>query len=195
MNKQQRREWRAQVFGHAELTPAQKLVLLALEGYADYPAGTNARPGVAALAGMCGLKTRAVEGALQSGRQLKLIEQTSRANPIRGLAAVYQLLTPRADGGDSTRVSMRIEGDVNPHEGADRNGIQPARNEIQPARNSDSTRTSVQPTNPYQSINTSESAVIRSAIDRCPDCDQYGRTDDLTDCPKHPNFRTAQASA
>lgn len=30
---------------------------------------------------------------------------------------------------------------------------------------------------------------IRDAIDRCRECDQYGRLDDLTDCPKHPNFR------
>jgi hypothetical protein len=31
--------------------------------------------------------------------------------------------------------------------------------------------------------------VIRRAIDRCPECDQVGRLDDLTDCPNHPNFR------
>jgi hypothetical protein len=31
----------------------------------------------------------------------------------------------------------------------------------------------------------------RAAIDDCTDCDAYGRLDDLTDCPKHPNFRKA----
>lgn len=36
---------------------------------------------------------------------------------------------------------------------------------------------------------------IRADIDACRNCDQYGRTDDLADCPKHLNFRTAQASA
>jgi hypothetical protein len=30
--------------------------------------------------------------------------------------------------------------------------------------------------------------LIREAIDAC-DCDDYGRLDDATDCPKHPNFR------
>lgn len=29
---------------------------------------------------------------------------------------------------------------------------------------------------------------IREAIDDCPDCDDFGRLDDLTPCPKHPNF-------
>lgn len=31
---------------------------------------------------------------------------------------------------------------------------------------------------------------IRTAIDRCRECDQAGRLDDLSNCPKHPNFRT-----
>ena len=35
---------------------------------------------------------------------------------------------------------------------------------------------------------------IRKGIDECPDCDLYGRLDDQTDCPKHPNFRTAQVN-
>lgn len=29
---------------------------------------------------------------------------------------------------------------------------------------------------------------IREAIDTCADCDDFGRLDDLTPCPKHPNF-------
>jgi len=35
---------------------------------------------------------------------------------------------------------------------------------------------------------------IRTAIDDCPDCDSAGRLDDLSDCPKHPNFRKASAA-
>lgn len=30
---------------------------------------------------------------------------------------------------------------------------------------------------------------IRRDIDGCRECDDYGRLDDLTDCPMHPNFR------
>lgn len=36
---------------------------------------------------------------------------------------------------------------------------------------------------------------IRDAIDACGDCDQVGRLDDLSDCPKHPNFRMIAMSA
>jgi hypothetical protein len=38
---------------------------------------------------------------------------------------------------------------------------------------------------------TTEAAGIRAAIDDCTDCDDYGRLDDFSDCPKHPNFRRA----
>ena len=34
-----------------------------------------------------------------------------------------------------------------------------------------------------------EAAAIRAAIDDCNDCDEYGRLRNLTDCPKHTNFR------
>ena len=30
---------------------------------------------------------------------------------------------------------------------------------------------------------------ITHAIDKCKKCDQYGRLDDLTDCPRHDNHR------
>ncbi|MDP7724392.1 hypothetical protein [Mycobacterium sp. TY814] len=151
MTPAQRRVWRTDVFGHPDLSPAVKLVLLALETYADYPAGTNARPGVKNLTEMCGLKTRIVEEALALGRQLKLIDQTSRANPKAGLAACYCLLSTRATvqvETDSTRATVRVDTptntDFNPHESA----FLPARNEL-------STRTTVQPTNPeHQSSNT-----------------------------------------
>ena len=35
---------------------------------------------------------------------------------------------------------------------------------------------------------------IKNAIDSCNDCDKYGRLDDLSDCPKHPNFRQVRVS-
>lgn len=34
-------------------------------------------------------------------------------------------------------------------------------------------------------------AAIRAAIDACTRCDDFGRLDDLTDCPAHSNFRRA----
>lgn len=138
MTPTQWRSWRRHVLAHSELTAAQKLVLLALETFADYPAGTNARPGVVRLAETCGLKIRVVEGTLTLARQLELIEQTARANPKRGRAACYRLISTRTDmhvETVSTRTSVQAE-----------SGFQPAQNEFQPARNSVSTRTSVQPT-------------------------------------------------
>ena len=36
---------------------------------------------------------------------------------------------------------------------------------------------------------------IRDAIDACPDCDPWGRLDDLSDCPQHPNFRVIAMNA
>ena len=32
-------------------------------------------------------------------------------------------------------------------------------------------------------------ASIRWLIEHCDDCDDIGRLDDLSDCPKHTNFR------
>lgn len=161
MTKVERLAWRECVFAHPSLTPAQKLVLLRLETFADYPAGTNARPGVALLAAACGMKARVVEGALSAGRELALIEQTGRANPKRGLAAVYRLL--------STRTTAPVETLFYPHARADRNSVQPARNGFQPARNDISTRTLVQPTNP---LTPTQNTNAPSAP--CPDCFGHG---------------------
>lgn len=36
---------------------------------------------------------------------------------------------------------------------------------------------------------------IRGAIDACGRCDQYGRLDDQTDCPRHTNFRQTQRAS
>lgn len=169
MTPAQRRAWRTDVFGHPDLSLAEKLTLLALETYADWPDGTNARPGVENLARMCGLKTRVVEKALAQGRQLKLIDQTSRANPKRGHAASYCLLSTRTTvriETDSTRTTVRIDtptnANFNPHESA----FLPARNEV-------STRTPVQPTNPeHQSSNTEGGGASEhepSGVQRVPD--------------------------
>lgn len=130
MNVEQRRQWRRHVFGCTELTAGERLVLLALAEFADFKSGADARPGVACLAVMCGLKSRVVERALARGRELSLIEQVARANPRRNLAAVYRLVpvpdstrtSVRLDE-DSTRTDVRIETEFNPHE----TGFQPAR--------------------------------------------------------------------
>lgn len=41
----------------------------------------------------------------------------------------------------------------------------------------------------HEAADARERAAIREAIDNCVDCDQFGRLDDLTDCPRHTNFR------
>jgi hypothetical protein len=132
MNREQRRQWRRYMFGCTDLTLAERFVLLALETFADFPDGANARPGVTALAEMCGLKTRVVEAALHHGRRLKLIDRTARANPKLALAATYQLLPAPI----STRTTMRVETDFNPHE-----------TRFNPHEDVISTRTPMQPTN------------------------------------------------
>jgi hypothetical protein len=155
MNREQRREWRRHVFGCADLTLAERLVLLALEGFADYPDGANARPGRAALAEICGLGTRVVDTALARGRRLKLIEQTARANPKRGLAAVYQLVSTRTCvqvETDSTRTSVQVETDFNSHETT-----------FQRARDDVSTRTSVRATNPLTPIQNTKGGGLRQS--------------------------------
>jgi hypothetical protein len=144
VNVAQRREWREYVYGCPGLTLAQRVVLLALADFSDWPDGTNARSGVKRLAALCGFGTSVVEKALNRGRDLKLIHQTARANPKRGHAAVYRLVpvpdstrtTVRIEE-DSTRTTVRIEEDFNPYE-----------HKFQPVREAVSTRTPVQPTKP-----------------------------------------------
>jgi hypothetical protein len=38
-------------------------------------------------------------------------------------------------------------------------------------------------------------AAVRDAIEKCASCDQFGRLDNLQDCPRHPNFRTNRTPA
>ncbi|MDQ1306115.1 MAG: hypothetical protein QG671_1947 [Actinomycetota bacterium] len=137
MNAEQRRQWRRHVYGCTELTTGQRLVLLALSDFSDWPAGTNARPGVDLLAEICGLKPRAVKGALDAARKLKLIERTGRANPKRHLAAVYRLLRPTI----SRCTTVHVEPDFKVHGET-----------VQGARPDHSRCTTVHPTYPYQSL-------------------------------------------
>lgn len=203
MAPEQRRAWRREVFAEPGLTSAQKVVLLALETFADYRDGTNARPGVAMLAEMCRLRTRVVESALQRGRLLGFIEQTARANPKRGHAATYRIISTRADvrpESTSTRTSARVEDDFNPHE----SGFQPARNGV-------STRTLVQPTYPLTPIHNIEeglrqpgtspdvptdsptsSQLEQSADGKQPRCARHAHIIDDADVPRCPDCRDAR---
>lgn len=161
MNPEQRRAWHRYVLGCNDLTPAQRLVLLALETYADYTDGTNARPGVMRLAETCGVHTRTVDTALERGRFLELIEQTSRANPKRGQAAVYRLLSNRTDmriEPPSIRTDIRVETDFNPHDNA-----------FQSARNGVSTRTSMRATTPVTPQQNTEKDGTRAKSTYLPD--------------------------
>lgn len=148
MTAEQRRAWRRRVFAfaNADLRHAQKVVLLALETFADFPAGTNARPGITNLAAMCALDERTVRFALKAGERLNLIEQTARANPKRGLAAVYRLLPQPVSTGSADPVDEVSIGSVDP--------LEPHFNRIEkvflPDRIDISTGSVDPPTNPYQ---------------------------------------------
>lgn len=195
LTRAQRREWRDRVFGHPELSLASKLVLLALETFADYPSGANARPGVAGLMEKCGgLSDRAVRTALTDGKRIGLIERTRRANPKRGLAAVYRLVStgtgvPVDDvsTGTSAPVDDHSSGTVVPIESR----FQPARKAFQPAQPPVSTGTPVPPTKsltPIQNTNRRARQVRNArATDWLPDLITPGRCgideiDDLTGC-------------
>lgn len=145
------------MFGHPGLSLASKLVLLALETFADYPSGANARPGVEGLMQKCGgLSDRAVRNGLTDGRLLGLIEQTGRANPKRGLAAVYRLVstgtTVPVDGANSTGITVPVETSSSGTGVPVERRIQPAHNGFQPAQRDVSTGTPVPPTNPITPI-------------------------------------------
>lgn len=95
---ERRRLWVRTVLGCPELSAAQKTVLIALETFADYRDGTNAHPGDANLAEICGLTTRAVQPAIAKARQLGFIERTGEPNSRAGRAAVYRLTLPATTG-------------------------------------------------------------------------------------------------
>lgn len=166
MTPEQRRAWRRRVFAfaNADLRPAQKIVLLALETFADYPAGTNARPGINNLAAMCALDERTARYALKAGERLRLIERTGRANPKRGLAAVYRLLPQPVSTGPLGPVDEVSTGSTDP--------LKPAFNRIEKAFLPDqigiSTGPLDPPTNPYQLNNHQESALSQSGTSLGP---------------------------
>jgi hypothetical protein len=113
--------WRKHVMRCTDLTPAERLVLIALGSYADYCDGTNAHPGIERLSVDTALSRTAVEGALRKARRLNLIQVTTRQNPKLGHAAVYQLLPV----GISSLATQRLENDFNPHDGEARNDFKP----------------------------------------------------------------------
>ena len=170
MDRDQRRHWRRYVIGCADLTPAQRIVLLALETFADFPSGTNARPGGAVLAEMCELSRRAVELALGRGRELNLICQTVRANPKAHRAAVYRLVPVPV----SMRTTVRLEPDFNPNDGSPRNDFKAndgsPRNDFK-ANGDDfkanghviSKRTAVRPTNKDSPIHNTNRELTRAS--------------------------------
>lgn len=140
---EQRRDWRDYVLGAKALTLAQRVVLLALETFADYRDGTNARPGIERLTRKCGLTDRAVETALKRGRELGLIQRT--ANGFKGHAAVYRLVPAP----DSPHRHAGQNGDC-PHGGAGQHADSPqggAGQQIDsPHGGASLTRTAVPPT-------------------------------------------------
>lgn len=140
---EQRRDWRDYVLGAEALTLAQRIVLLALETFADYGDGTNARPGIERLVQKCGLTERAVETALKRGRELGLILRT--ANGFKRHAAVYRLVpipdTPHSGAGQQADT---------PHGGAGQNSHSPhggaGQRSDSPHGGASLTRTAVPPT-------------------------------------------------
>lgn len=114
MNPDQRRQWMRVVLGHAQLTAAQKTVLIALETYADYRDGTDAFPGEENLATLCDLTPRAVRQALACGRELGLIERTTPANHRAGRADVYRLVPIAASVGLAAPAGDAITGTAVP---------------------------------------------------------------------------------
>jgi hypothetical protein len=161
MNREEYWQWRDYVFRCHELTPTQRLVLLRLQTYSDYPAGTNARPGRAALADDCNLGTRVVDTVLKRARLLGLIEQTARANPKAHIAATYRLVPIRnsvrhetVSGEVSTRTTLRLENvseDVSTRTSVQ---VEDVSTRTEPVFNSHaygvSTRTMVRATNPLR---------------------------------------------
>jgi hypothetical protein len=143
MNKEERRHWHACVFS-ADMTPGERLVLLALETFTDYPDGTNAWPGEEKLAEMCRCSTRTVERALHQGAELKLIEQTAPAIPKAGRAAVYRLLPQPV----STRQPCQVETSVGDDFNLTAVTVQPDNRAVLPDSGDRSTRQQCQPTSP-----------------------------------------------
>lgn len=126
----------------ADLSAAAKAVLLALATYADYHRGTDAYPGEELLATSVGVDVRTVRRALAAGRDLALIEQTKRANPKGGTAAVYRLRFP----GPMDNVSSGHQGPVNSPSTGHLSPVETGHHRTALSRQPDS---SVPPSRPY----------------------------------------------
>lgn len=203
MNRQQRIAWRDYVLDCQDLTVAQRIVLSRLATFADYPAGTNAHPGVELLVRLSGLKDCAVRNALTRGVELGLIEQTRPANPKRSWAAVYRLLPLTVSTGmgvpvetDSTGIPVPVESDV----ATAPSDFQPAPPDFQPAaprRFNRQPRAAHQVTTPshqYQATNTESRARERAprthdASDGFIDAELVGapRDDDASEANSAPS--------
>lgn len=93
MTHDQRGRWVRMVL-RSELPASQRMVLFALETFADWGGGGNAHPGEILLAETAGVDVRTVRRAIAAGVKLGLIEQTRPANPKAHKAAVYRIVVP-----------------------------------------------------------------------------------------------------
>ncbi|MEC4840525.1 hypothetical protein R2360_13660 [Mycobacteroides chelonae] len=111
---ERRRLWVRRVLGCADLTAAQRNVLIALETYSDYLNGANAHPGETNLAEICGITTRAVRVALSKGRELGFIKRTAAENPRAARAAVYRIVLSEPTTGTTVPVNESTTGTAVP---------------------------------------------------------------------------------
>lgn len=85
------------VFGFPDLTPTQKLVLVAMAEFADWKTGENIRPGTARISDMTGLSVRSVHRArakLINVGALIEVEAWSHARPGIYRLPIDSLTTP-----------------------------------------------------------------------------------------------------
>lgn len=111
MTPAERRDWTRVVLGHADLTAAQKICVIALSTYADFATGRRAFPGEERLAADTGLSVRAVRYALAQAVDLGLIKRTALPNRRGRRATVYALTLPSIAGAapvDNTITGMGV---------------------------------------------------------------------------------------
>lgn len=113
MTPAERRDWTRIVLGHADLTAAQKVVVIALSTYADFESGRRAFPGEQRLATDTGLGVRAVRYGLTAAVELGLIERTALPNRRGGRATTYALTMP-AFTGTAVPVNKSLTGTAMP---------------------------------------------------------------------------------
>lgn len=193
MTPESRRQWIRTVLGmpKQDLPDAQKVVLLALETFADWRDGTNARPAVATLSTMCNCDRRTVTRALARGRQLHLLELT--ANAAQHHPAVYRLVLPagleaaRQDSPDLSEEWARGDSEVRPEMPRGDSPVHPGVTGQTPYLYRDPTELGV-----LRKSGTSPAAPIAAHTNRVPSrfCDRHpqGTRESCGDCG---NARTA----